>query len=441
MSEVARTIADFAIAVVWQSGLVAAAALLAARLTRRASGRAQHAFLATALVLTALVPALAIFWSAAMPPSLSTAARLLPHAASASNDNLAVAVAVFYALAVAHAVLALAWASRRSRSLRANARPCRDPRVVSDVTVMVSDHVASPVTTGVFRPAILFPASLRIEDEALRAVVAHELAHVRRRDVLVQWVLEVATLAVAFHPLVRALKRRAAVAREIACDEAVAPALVEPRLYAHTLLSLASRTPMTCGMPAFGDVAALELRLLSLRDHARPRKRIAIFIAAAAIALLALFASQFRLDFFRGRRDLSGDWALDRNATRFGPIVRYELFRQTLAQKHGVLRSSQVRVVNGKVKRVAWEVITDGKQRRDRLPPSIDGSPVVRTATWKGDTLVLALATPGHVETVRAYLRDNDTLICDGELREPHVAGGYRFVFRRQPSRAKGKTS
>jgi hypothetical protein len=98
------------------------------------------------------------------------------------------------------------------------------------------------VTVGVFHPAIVLPSKLlpALGQHELSAVFAHEYAHIRRRDFLVHILCEVVSLPVAWHPGIWYLKSKISQTRELACDEHAAVQLGKRRLYARTLLRLAS---------------------------------------------------------------------------------------------------------------------------------------------------------------------------------------------------------
>lgn len=89
------------------------------------------------------------------------------------------------------------------------------------VVVSESQHVAAPLTTGVFSRRIILPATWRTwSEEKLRAVLAHELEHVRRRDPLVALVAYINRAVFWFHPLAWWLERTLATCAEDACDGA-----------------------------------------------------------------------------------------------------------------------------------------------------------------------------------------------------------------------------
>ncbi|HTX33877.1 MAG TPA: M56 family metallopeptidase, partial [Bryobacteraceae bacterium] len=98
----------------------------------------------------------------------------------------------------------------------------------------------APVTVGVLHPRIILPQCWREWPQAqLDAVLAHERAHARRRDPLVQWLALLNRALFWFHPLAWWLERRLAALAEEACDAAVIGQGHDPRQYSGYLLDLA----------------------------------------------------------------------------------------------------------------------------------------------------------------------------------------------------------
>lgn len=434
MSDAIHAVADFAIAALWQSGLVALAALAMTRALRRTDARLRHALLVVALVACAVVPFVPAPAKSAVPVQIATAPVPSP---AAQHDALPNAIALAYLLALAWAAASLVIALRRTTQLRATAEP-RDVDAdllarldAHDIAIRSSGAIDVPVTIGAFRPMILLPA--RLPHDSLLAVLAHEVAHVRRRDALQQLLLEILTLPVAFHPLVRMLKRHAAVARETACDARVAPHIVETRTYARTLLALAHRGRVPRTALAFGHADALELRLVSLRDIGMPRRVVGLVVAAIVVIAATLLAPRFRVDLFGPRRaaDFNGVWVLDRKASRFGPVGPYDAFTQTMHANARSVSSTQLRVRGARAERVAWSVTTDGVSR----PVAIRGAtPFHGSARWEGESLVLDMSTDdGHRERIRTSVsEDAQTMVCAGDVHERKGGGAFRFVFRKK---------
>ena len=104
--------------------------------------------------------------------------------------------------------------------------------------LLESDAVPSPLSWGYFRPVILVdPDTLGSPGEA-DAILAHEVAHVARRDWPALMLTRIATVFFWFNPLVWLLEREIVQQAEEAADWEAA-AHVEPALYAQTLLSWA----------------------------------------------------------------------------------------------------------------------------------------------------------------------------------------------------------
>ncbi|MBP8303903.1 MAG: hypothetical protein KBE04_07240 [Phycisphaerae bacterium] len=101
-----------------------------------------------------------------------------------------------------------------------------------------SREVAAPVLVGFLKPVILLPLSLasRLSVEQVEAVLAHELAHLLRRDAWALAVQRWVETVLFFHPAVWWMSRRMTVAREEACDDWVLAAGCDPADYAEALV-------------------------------------------------------------------------------------------------------------------------------------------------------------------------------------------------------------
>ena len=122
-------------------------------------------------------------------------------------------------------------------ALAAQFRLTRAPRICT------TKSRRAPLTFGILRPVILLPDDLPAGSERFRLVLAHELAHVRRRDCLRKLLLTLCLCAYWWHPLVWVMVVLANRDMELACDEAVLCALGTDvkKVYALTLLDMAQR--------------------------------------------------------------------------------------------------------------------------------------------------------------------------------------------------------
>jgi WD40 repeat protein/beta-lactamase regulating signal transducer with metallopeptidase domain len=103
-----------------------------------------------------------------------------------------------------------------------------------------SPAIASPLALGLRRPVILLPAGWRHWSAEQRALIlAHELAHIRRRDFVTALLAELAVCLYWFHPLVRWLAGRLRLEQEYAADAWVVSAKTDANSYLCCLAQLA----------------------------------------------------------------------------------------------------------------------------------------------------------------------------------------------------------
>ncbi|NOX56225.1 MAG: M56 family metallopeptidase, partial [Planctomycetes bacterium] len=108
------------------------------------------------------------------------------------------------------------------------------------VVALQSTLVRVPVAVGHFRPVILLPASLitGLPPDQLEAILAHELAHIRRHDYLVNLLQTLAETFFFYHPAVWWLSGRIRDEREHCCDDLAVAAVGDRVEYGRALLAL-----------------------------------------------------------------------------------------------------------------------------------------------------------------------------------------------------------
>src|SRR5262249_9437879 len=108
------------------------------------------------------------------------------------------------------------------------------------VALLISEDVSSPATAGFLHPVVLLPAEAEGWSESrLDMVFRHELAHIRRGDWLASLVARLACVLYAPDPLVWLANAWQRSESEAACDDVVVATGVDPKRYAHELLSIA----------------------------------------------------------------------------------------------------------------------------------------------------------------------------------------------------------
>jgi beta-lactamase regulating signal transducer with metallopeptidase domain len=167
------------------------------------------------------------------------------------------------------------------------------------VTLLRGGPAAMPLTWGVLRPALLLPAEAdEWPDQRRRAVLLHELAHVRRHDCLTQWLGLAACAVYWFNPLAWWAAARLRAEREQACDDLVLEAGEQPVDYAAQLLGVARSLRADRALAASPAAIAmarpsgLETRLLAILDARRHRRGPARWLVIASLAaVLAVSAT------------------------------------------------------------------------------------------------------------------------------------------------------
>ena len=134
-----------------------------------------------------------------------------------------------------------------------------------------------PMAWGVLRPVVLLPkAADEWPETQRRAVLTHEMAHVKRHDCLTQAMAHAACSVYWFHPLVWLAARRLRVEREHACDDLVLRSGASGPDYADQLLQLArsarwSQQSLWTAV-AMARPSQLEGRLLAILDPSLDRR-------------------------------------------------------------------------------------------------------------------------------------------------------------------------
>jgi Zn-dependent protease with chaperone function len=157
--------------------------------------------------------------------------------------------------------------------------------------LLVSDAVPSPLSWGWRRPVILIDPDTLAEPDQAAAILAHEVAHVGRRDWPVLMLTRLAAALFWFNPLVWLLEREVVQQAEEAAD-CEAAACVEPARYARTLISWAQvngrMIPANSIAPS-GSALARRIRAI-LDRRLRERPSGSALTAVAAMLCIAIAA-------------------------------------------------------------------------------------------------------------------------------------------------------
>jgi len=172
---------------------------------------------------------------------------------------------------------------------------CSQLGVSRRVTLLIHPDKTIPAIWGVLRPRLLLPATARHwSGEQLQSVLLHELAHIKRSDLMGQLLSQAACALYWFNPLVWCAAWRLGVERERACDDLVLDGGVRPSAYAEHLLDVATRfSPVrwtkACGL-VMGRKSSLEGRLVAVLSGNVSRRKVSLALAAIALAVAVAIA-------------------------------------------------------------------------------------------------------------------------------------------------------
>jgi hypothetical protein len=166
------------------------------------------------------------------------------------------------------------------------------------VRLLVSPRVDAPAVLGWLRPVILAPVAALsgLSPDHIEALLAHELAHIRRNDYLINLLQSVVETLLFYHPAVWWISRQIRTERELCCDDLAVALTTDVLTYAQALAELEAGRPSRLRTAVAGTDGSLSRRIARLLEpttmhHKLPRPAAAWALSAllaAGITLLAL---------------------------------------------------------------------------------------------------------------------------------------------------------
>jgi len=330
--------------VAWKTAIVLGAAAALTQLMRRRSAAARHLIWSCALFAALIVAAIALSGLAWSLPVLAPLPRVpqvgrpagespvhglrpISHARDPATQDAAdhqarvgddvpgpqpwiAWLVVFWMLGSALSLARLVAAIGHAHRLVRRGEPMTEPEwrdavqeamssvgVGRTVFLRRGEDETVPLTWGFWKAVVLLPSQADSwSAERRRAVLLHELAHVKRRDCLVRVCARIAGALHWVNPLVHLAVRRLHAEQEAACDDVVLAAGVNGQAYARHLFEIVrtSQQPaFAWAAPAMGRQSRLEGRMLSILDRTRDRsqpstKMRVVVIGAVGAGALAL---------------------------------------------------------------------------------------------------------------------------------------------------------
>ena len=129
---------------------------------------------------------------------------------------------------------------------------------------------------GIIRPVLLIPTSLLtgLNEHQLRSVLSHELAHIRRLDLLFNLVQRLLEAILFFHPAVWIISHRISAERESSCDDLAVAAGCEKTQYAGALIRVAELSSISRATQLVPQLSALQATGMSSSEFGQRVRRL-----------------------------------------------------------------------------------------------------------------------------------------------------------------------
>jgi TonB family protein len=325
MSHLVSFVASYAINSLWQVPLVGGAGWVVSRLLRRVGPVAEHVTWVTTLALAVVMPAYPLWrllpglirghgmeYGRSSITFIAGAGDASDRAVTMLPGAVVLGIVLLYSGTLVYFAARLVWSMYWTASLVRDAAPlsldqaseaawsrCKWAFSVERARIWGSGRIGGPVVIGFGEPVLLMPAGFfeGCAPDDLLAALAHECAHMERRDFAKNLIYEVVSLGLAFHPATRMLKARIAQTREMICDEMAVTRVIDPHRYTQSLLRLATRmflTPRVSSSHAIGifDANILEKRIMTITTK-KPQLSMAVkygLVMPGALLLVSVAA-------------------------------------------------------------------------------------------------------------------------------------------------------
>lgn len=312
------------------------------------------------------------------------------------------------------------------RILKALSQQATRMRLRIAPAVAVCHRISSPIIVGVLKPTILLPIAILTEltPAQIEAVLAHELAHLRRWDHVANLFQRLVETLLFFHPAVWYVSRIVSNERENCCDDLVLQFGADASGYAEVLLRVAEMGQLSPVKPPTVTLAAdggkptqLRQRVLRVMDiESDSSFRVSRLGTLTIVVLLGLASAGIWSNAFASS---PLDESVDVSPEYVGRLIeKMNQHAVTVPRGTGAFSGSYVQRQNG--------AVLSEKQIRQRL---VDLEKMTRAE------IELIRNAPDQQDDLRQYLRElrtdaksngRDSLLSDEQLIEESIQEGIR---------------
>jgi len=456
---------------VWQGCLVMALLWVTLFVLRGGSAKARYAAGCVALALLAAAPLLTTYALYRQPPSamratvgpMSALPTAIAQSSPASHMPIVSALQAWalpvWAFGVLLFSLRMVWGCAQVSALKRRGHPAGNDvlSLVSRLSqrmgierparVLVSGWSGGPSLVGWLQPVILLPAAALagLTPQQLEAVLAHELAHIRRHDYLVNWMQMLVETLLFYHPAVWWISSRVRHERELCCDDLAVSACEGALCYARALTTL-EKMRAKPPMPALGSTDGALLyriqRVVGVAAHEYGPSRAPVIVALSlAVAGLVLSVNWARAQSQPpGNYLIEGDTLLRSGATE----LALQKYMEGVAADPGNRATLQKRCIEAYMRMGKKAEAADvNAQLLKEHPDDMDGLAFAATILLDQGNIAAAIAQlrqvlerapdnpVAHFDLGRAYIAQGDLVSARREIEEA-IALRPDFIRARQ---------
>lgn len=162
--------------------------------------------------------------------------------------------------------------------------------IKSNVAIIKSNSVKSPVVIGIVNPKIIFPSNIKYNNK-LDPIINHELIHIKRKDLLIKFIQIGITAIHWFNPIIYMLNNNMEKWCEISCDEIVAEDLSyeERKEYGNMILNVIENVSLTSSSLCLylcNDKKYIKRRLVMMLNAEKSSKIKSIFAGLLVVGVV-----------------------------------------------------------------------------------------------------------------------------------------------------------
>src|SRR5207247_9522060 len=190
---------------------------------------------------------------------------------------------------------------------------CCEIRVLRPVRILESALVQVPTVIGWMRPVVLIPASALagLTPRQLEAVIAHELAHIRRYDYLVNLLQTAVEILLFYHPAVWWVSREIRQEREHCCDDVAVEVCGDALTYARALAEIEALRNIRPQLAMAADGGSLLARIERIIGSSPRRSEPTASWITGAIVIATVFGFAGAAQLFSSSTRANGPTAID----------------------------------------------------------------------------------------------------------------------------------